>query len=863
MRKRSYFVCVALVLLLSTVMITSIQVRAAPWGGYVKPSYTDYAPSGMPDFDEKQDAWGPAQGTYTWCVPTSVADILWWLDSKGESLLNLAPVAPPTISDHFNLVTSYNSGTWDDHDAQNVMGLVPNLALLMDTDGMRSHDGHQGTRWTDVQNGTLYYLKQQGVQSFFIFENSTFPNFAWIDNETYHCEAVVIGLEFWQLTLSGWSNTTISNPSLEHGHCLAIAGSDNTTNQLLICDPWMNAYENGLIANGREPIPDPQPGNVSRHNDAQYVSQDAYAAVQWGGPPPPGMPQGPWELQNYLQTMLGIQDPTYHAFITGAMAMSLNLPQNLYTLNVTVSPVGSGTVSLNNSGPYNNGDVVQLTANANQGWSFNNWSGDASGTSNPTSVTMNGNKTVTATFSITPWPGYVKPSYPDYAPSGIPDFDEKQDAWGPAQGTYTWCVPVATANSLWWLDSKFESLNFSAPVPPPTKSDHYALVTSHGQYDDHSPQNVDPLVQNLAMLMDTDGRQSHDGHTGTRWANVVPGINAYIAQQGLTSSFQVDSMDFASFNWIDNRVLQCQDVELFLEFWYFNGQSWQPVSNPSFEMGHCVTCAGSNTTTSQVLISDPYYDISAPAPNTSQHNDTQFVSHDPYTVAQVVFGGPLIPPPGYPPVVSELQNYLQIVGFSPDLNWHAFIRGAVETSPLGTHDIAVTSVVPAKTVVGQGYGFNVTSVVTNLGNYSESFNYTISLDGPFSKRTDVSTPSLFGVPAGNSTNIITVCNTTGIAYGNYTVTGHASIIPGETNTSNNDLSDGNVTVTIPGDIDGNFKVDLSDLVLLALAYGTTPANTWGIGHHQWNPNSDIDNSGKVDLSDLVTLATHYGKHYPP
>jgi hypothetical protein len=53
------------------------------------------------------------------------------------------------------------------------------------------------------------------------------------------------------------------------------------------------------------------------------------------------------------------------------------------------------------------------------------------------------------------WQGYVKPSYPDYAPSGMPDFDEKQDLWGPAPGVYTWCGPVAVANSLWWLDSEY------------------------------------------------------------------------------------------------------------------------------------------------------------------------------------------------------------------------------------------------------------------------------------------------------------------------------------------------------------------------------------------------------------------------
>jgi nitrous oxidase accessory protein NosD len=65
-----------------------------------------------------------------------------------------------------------------------------------------------------------------------------------------------------------------------------------------------------------------------------------------------------------------------------------------------------------------------------------------------------------------------------------------------------------------------------------------------------------------------------------------------------------------------------------------------------------------------------------------------------------------------------------------------------------------------------------------------------------------------------------------------------------------------IVVTIPGDINSDFKVSLADLVLLANAYGSTPADT------KWNPNADINDDGKVSLSDLVIMANHYGQHYP-
>jgi len=51
------------------------------------------------------------------------------------------------------------------------------------------------------------------------------------------------------------------------------------------------------------------------------------------------------------------------------------------------------------SGTFNSGASVQLTAVPDSGYVFTGWSGDASGNANPATVTMSGNKTVTATFA--------------------------------------------------------------------------------------------------------------------------------------------------------------------------------------------------------------------------------------------------------------------------------------------------------------------------------------------------------------------------------------------------------------------------------------------------------------------------------
>jgi uncharacterized repeat protein (TIGR02543 family) len=69
-----------------------------------------------------------------------------------------------------------------------------------------------------------------------------------------------------------------------------------------------------------------------------------------------------------------------------------------FTLTTTVS--GSGSITRNpNASTYAAGTSVQLTAVPAAGWSFSGWSGAISGTTNPQSVIMDANKSVTATFT--------------------------------------------------------------------------------------------------------------------------------------------------------------------------------------------------------------------------------------------------------------------------------------------------------------------------------------------------------------------------------------------------------------------------------------------------------------------------------
>jgi hypothetical protein len=473
---------------------------------------------------------------------------------------------------------------------------------------------------------------------------------------------------------------------------------------------------------------------------------------------------------------------------------------------------------------------------------------------------------------------YVKPPYPDYALSGMPDFDEKQDNWGPGVGIYTWCGPVAAANSLWWLDSEFESIFNPAPVPPPTISDSFPLVTAYGLWDDHSPSNVDPLVRNLALLMDTDGQMSHDGHTGTRWQDMVSGIQQYLIQQGVAGMFEVHFGEFPEFELIESEIERCQDVVLFLEFYQFTGSTWTKLyDNPSLESGHFVTCAGVNSTTYQLLISDPYQDafengypgrspVSHPAhADPTVHNDTQYVSQDAYGVAPWM---PAPPSPYGPMSVWELVGYLQTMGYDP--SWHAFIRAAVITSPQ-LRNISVTHV-DAPAIVNRGDTIsgraNVSVTVQNNGMMTESFfDVWVCAEGvEFGRQTIIS------LDPSAETTLTFQWNTTGYTWGNYTIEAYAENLTGETTYVDNYLLYGDLLVKLIGDLGsrvgstntfGAFDgaATSTDLSLFLLCYKATAPPEYmylgDLGSRVGSTNTFFAYDGSVTSTDLSLFLQCY------
>ncbi|WP_299625211.1 InlB B-repeat-containing protein [uncultured Tenacibaculum sp.] len=98
--------------------------------------------------------------------------------------------------------------------------------------------------------------------------------------------------------------------------------------------------------------------------------------------------------------------------------------QRTLTINAT-----NGSVSTNpnpTGGTYDDGTSVELTATPDAGYQFDGWSGDATGTTNPLTITMDADKTVTANFSliqrtltVNAINGTVNISVPTFGPKNI------------------------------------------------------------------------------------------------------------------------------------------------------------------------------------------------------------------------------------------------------------------------------------------------------------------------------------------------------------------------------------------------------------------------------------------------------------
>jgi len=269
------------------------------------------------------------------------------------------------------------------------------------------------------------------------------------------------------------------------------------------------------------------------------------------------------------------------------------------------------------------------------------------------------------TLTPTPIPSWLWLGRPggnpaDYALSGMPDFDQRQGDWHDPQAADRWthCGPASVADALWWLDSMGEPGSLS----PPEVADGYALVSPYGAWDDHDPQNVAPLVQDLATRLGT----QRDGEApGTDITAVVPALQAYIAARGLDDVHLTSLVAAPSFERIQGWVQQGDGVVLLLGFWEWQGDAWVYLG------GHYVAVAGEEPLNRYLALSDPYRDaweagqavlgrspLRHAYPHDSVvHNDSTYVSQDAFRIIPASGPGGSIALEGYVPAFAGVPNF--------------------------------------------------------------------------------------------------------------------------------------------------------------------------------------------------------------
>ncbi len=214
----------------------------------------------------------------------------------------------------------------------------------------------------------------------------------------------------------------------------------------------------------------------------------------------------------------------------------------LTTFTVTASATGSGDVAESPvQTAYPSGASVQLTATADPGWSFAGWSGDLSGSANPATVTMDGNKTVTATFAI----ATSKPSITVTSPNGgeTASIGEPFDiTWDSSNVTGNVNIYVSrTAGSTWTLITPRGGIanggNYSWPVTAPATAKARVKVASATKSTifDASNANFTISAGTITVTSPNGGETAYIGDPlDITWdsSHVAGNVNIYVSRSG-------------------------------------------------------------------------------------------------------------------------------------------------------------------------------------------------------------------------------------------------------------------------------------------------------------------------------------------
>ncbi len=196
-----------------------------------------------------------------------------------------------------------------------------------------------------------------------------------------------------------------------------------------------------------------------------------------------------WGENGYMRIEYGTSD-------VGYAANYVVYSPPCYSLYLSAQPDWAGTITRDpqpncRSHDYQPGTEVELTAESAPGWYFTGWSGDASGSINPTTVTMNSDRSVTAQFMCYGCPprAHLPLAVKEYPEQGswvnmvTEDFEGPfPGVWSvgdnePDYGQYFWgkrsCRPYQGSYSGWAVGASSDSTSLSCGDFYPLEADSW------------------------------------------------------------------------------------------------------------------------------------------------------------------------------------------------------------------------------------------------------------------------------------------------------------------------------------------------------------------------------------------------------
>jgi hypothetical protein len=169
------------------------------------------------------------------------------------------------------------------------------------------------------------------------------------------------------------------------------------------------------------------------------------------------------------------------------------------------------------------------------------------------------------------------------------------------------------------------------------------------------------------------------------------------------------------------------------------------------------------------------------------------------------------------------------------------------------HDIAVTGCSASTNATYVGRLVDVNVIVENEGNVAENVTVKVYADNQLIATLSAS------LGPNEMVTLTATWNTSSWAPSltPRRLKAEAEAVPYEVSLENNVFTDGNVTLKIAGDVNGDGAVDIKDLELWDAAYGSKP------GDPNWNPQADINGDNIVDKEDGILIIQNYKSSLQP